>query len=104
MRVDHLAKLRGNDPEANDQLPTAQMALADSKRRLEERRNEAKRLTLTAPADGVVIPAPRVPASHPTDNQLAGWTGSLLEPATVGAHVKPGTLTCLVGDPNRLTA
>lgn len=104
LRVEHLEKLRGSDPEANDQLPTAQMSLADSKRRLEERRNEAQRLTLTAPADGVVIPAPRTPAAPATDNHLASWSGSLLEPQALGAHVKPGTLTCLVGDPNRLTA
>ena len=104
MRVEHLEKLRGGDPEANDQLPTAQMSLADSKRRLEERRNEAERLTLTAPADGVVIPAPRHPADQANDNHLASWSGSLLDPEALGAHVKPGTLTCLVGDPQRLTA
>jgi len=104
LRVEHLEKLRGADPEANDQLPTARMSLADSKRRLEERRNEAKRLTLTAPADGIVIPAPRVPASRASDHRLASWSGSLLDPTTNGARVRPGTLTCLVGDPNRLTA
>ncbi len=104
MRVTHLERLRGVDREANDQLPTARSALADSQRRLEERRSEAKRLTLTAPADGVVIPAPRVPESHSTDGRLATWTGSLLEPTMRGAYVEPGTLTCLVGDPRRLAA
>jgi putative peptide zinc metalloprotease protein len=103
MRVDHLEKLRGGDPEANDQIPTAQMALADSKRRLDERRNEAERLTLKAPAEGIVIPAPRIPAVTATDNHLASWTGSLLDPEALGAHVEPGTLICLVGDPQRLT-
>jgi putative peptide zinc metalloprotease protein len=104
MRVDHLEKLRGGDPEANDQLPTAQMALADSKRRLEERRNEAERLTLKAPADGIVIPAPRVSSDQSNDNRLASWSGSLLDAEALGAHVRPGTLTCLVGDPHQLTA
>ena len=30
--------------------------------------------------------------------------GSLLDPNTLGAHVEPGTLVCLVGDPRKLTA
>jgi putative peptide zinc metalloprotease protein len=106
LHVDHLERLRGVDHEANDQLPTARTALADSQRRLDDRRAEAKRLTLTAPVDGVIIPAPRTDtklgSAHPT--RLPMWRGSLLDPKTVGAHVEPGTLVCLVGDPQKLMA
>lgn len=106
LHVDHLERLRGVDHDANDQLPTARTALADSQRRLDERRDEAKRLTLIAPVDGVVIPAPRtvgkVGGAHPT--RLPAWSGSLLDAKTLGAHVEPGTLICLVGDPRKLTA
>lgn len=106
LRVEHLERLRGIDREANDQLPTARAALADSERRLAERRKEADQLTFTAPVDGRVIPAPRrdvkVGGAHPT--QLATWTGSLLEPKVRGAKVEPGTLMCLVGDPHKSTA
>jgi len=106
MRVEHLERLRGVDRQANDELPTARAALADTERRLEERRREGQRLILTAPVDGVVIPAPR------QDNgdrarpgvRLARWSGSLIEEANRGAHVEPGTLVCLIGDPKRLTA
>src|SRR4051794_389093 len=59
LHVEHLERLRGVDHEANDQLPTARTALADTQRRLDERRDETKRLTLTAPVDGVIIPPPR---------------------------------------------
>jgi putative peptide zinc metalloprotease protein len=104
LHLDHLDRLRGVDHEANDQLPTARTALADSQRRLDERRDEAKRLTLTAPVDGVIIPAPRKHANHHADTRLPEWTGSLLDPNTLGAHVEPGTLVCLVGDPRKLTA
>jgi putative peptide zinc metalloprotease protein len=106
LHVDHLERLRGIDHEANDQLPTARTALADSQRRLDERRDEAKRLTLTAPADGVVIPAPRKNklADEPRPTRLPEWRGSLLDGNTIGAHVEPGTLVCLVGDPSKLTA
>lgn len=106
LRVEHLERLRGVDREANDQLPTARAALADTERRLEERRNEATQLLLTAPTDGVVIPAPRknekVDSAQRT--QLATWSGSLLEPKTRGAHVEPGTLVCLVGNPTTQVA
>jgi putative peptide zinc metalloprotease protein len=105
LRVEHLERLRGVDHEANDQLPTARTALADAERRLAERRDEAKRLVLTAPADGVIIPGPRLPDRRVHSNgKLAAWSGSLLDEAVRGAHVKAGTLTCLVGDPKRLTA
>ena len=112
LHVDHLERLRGVDREANDQLPTARTALADSQRRLDERRREIKRLTLTAPADGIIIPAPRRPSPNPSSNRgearggarLPSWTGSLLEPNTLGAHVEPGTLVCLIGDPQKVMA
>jgi putative peptide zinc metalloprotease protein len=104
LHVDHLERLRGLDHEANDQLPAARSALADSQRRLDERRQEARRLTVTAPVDGVIIPAPRKQLSRQAEVQLPTWTGSLLEPKTLGAHVDPGTLICLIGDPSKLTA
>ena len=104
LRVEHLERLRGVDHEANDQLPTARTALADAQRRLAERQSEAQRLTLIAPTDGIIIPAPRVAADKHNSSQLAVWTGSLLEPITRGARVKAGTLTCLIGDPQHLSA
>jgi putative peptide zinc metalloprotease protein len=106
LHVDHLARLRGVDTEANDKLPTANAALVDSQRRLVERRNEAKRLLLDSPIDGVVIPAPRIESkagnAHPA--QLPTWSRSLLDERSRGAHVSAGTLVCLVGDPTRLAA
>lgn len=105
LHLEHLERLRGIDHKANDQLPTARTALADSQHRLDERRDEAKRLTLLAPADGVIIPAPRrQPAESSRSTRLPAWQGSLLDPNTLGAHVEPGTLVCLVGDPQKLTA
>jgi putative peptide zinc metalloprotease protein len=109
MRVEHLHKLRGLDREANDDLPTARAALADIERRLEELRREEKRLTLIAPVDGFIIPAPRLVAAGgpPADSsrgRLPTWSGSLLDESNAGAYIEPGTLVCLIGDPMRLTA
>jgi hypothetical protein len=109
LRVKHLLLLRGLDREANDDLPTAQAALADSERRLAELHREARRLTLVAPTDGVIIPAPRLVATggspvDPSTGRLPTWSGSLLDKSNLGAYVELGTLVCLVGDPTQLTA
>jgi multidrug resistance efflux pump len=112
LKVEHLERLRGVDREANDQLPAARAARADSARRLEDVRREAERLTLQAPEDGVIIAAPNRPSpnSSPTwggDSgtvRLANWSGSLLDDLNRGAYVEPGTLVCLIGDPTRLSA
>ena len=92
LHLDHLERLRGVDPKANDEIPTARTALADSERRLEERRSEAKRLTLIAPVDGIVIPAPRRNGNEAatSSGRLAAWSGSLLDPKSGGAYVDAG--------------
>jgi putative peptide zinc metalloprotease protein len=104
LKVEHLERLRGVDHEANDALPTARTALADSERRLNELQSESRRLTLTSPVSGVVIPAPRLPEIHTGEGKLPKWSGSLLDPSARGAPVEAGTLTCLVGDPKQLSA
>lgn len=104
LHIDHLERLRGIDHEANDQLPAARTALTDTQRRLDECRQDAKRLTITAPIDGVVIPAPRKKEDQSNSSRLPGWSNSLLDAKSVGAYVEPGTLICLVGNPQKLTA
>ena len=93
LRVEHLERLRGVDREANDQLPTARTALADAERRLDERQHEAKKLTLTSPVDGVVIPGPRLAEQRGSANgKLATLVGVVVGRADArracgGGHV-----------------
>jgi putative peptide zinc metalloprotease protein len=106
LRVEHLERLRGLDPQAGDRLPTARAVLADVERQLEDRRLDARRLTLVAPAEGVVIPVPRRAAQNAPGKaaQLPTWSGAILDASNRGAQIEAGTLVCLVGDPERLTA
>jgi putative peptide zinc metalloprotease protein len=104
LRAEHLDRLRSLDPEAGDKLPAARAALADVNRRLDERRHDATRLSLSAPVDGVVIPVPRAPAADDAADKLPTWSGAILDEANRGALVTAGTLLCLVGDPNQITA
>jgi hypothetical protein len=104
LRVEHLERLRGLDPAANNELPTARAAMADAERRVEDRREEAARLTLTAPIDGVILPAPHPAPADDSAERLRRWVGSPLDASNVGATIEPGTLVCLVGDPSCNTA
>jgi multidrug resistance efflux pump len=104
LRLANLEKLRGHDPEANAKLPAARATLDDLARQLDDRRRDAERLTLVAPAAGVVIPAPRSAPHRPTAGRLPQWSGALLAEENRGALVEPGTLVAVVGDPRKLSA
>lgn len=105
LRVEHLKRLRGLDRESNDELPTARAALADSERRLKELQGDARRLTLVAPQDGIIIPPPnRAGDGHTDPIRLAAWSGAILDAMNSGAYLEPGTLVCMVGNPSRLSA
>jgi putative peptide zinc metalloprotease protein len=103
-KLENLEKLRGQDAEANPKIPAARAALADLTAQLADRRRDAERLTLTAPAAGTLIPAPNSPPNDANDETLPTWSGNLLDRQNRGARVEPGTLVCLVGDPKNLSA
>ena len=82
--VANLEARRGADPEARVQIPAAQQALEDIRQRLQQQRDEQQKLTLVAPADGVMISPPRVPPpQRPTRPGVCGpgparrWTTSI---------------------------
>ncbi len=104
LRLDSLQKLRGQDAEAGPKIPAARATLADLTAQLADRRRDADRLTLTAPTSGIVIAAPNTEARKTQGGRLNTWSGNLLDEKNRGALVEPGTLVCLVGDPNDLSA
>jgi putative peptide zinc metalloprotease protein len=104
LRLENLEKLRGQDDEAGPKIPAARATLADLTEQLADRRRDAARLTLTAPAAGIVIPAPNTEPHESKDGRLPSWSGNLLDERNRGALVEPGTLICLIGDPNDISA
>ncbi len=96
-------KRRQADSKAAAQLPTAEQALADLEQRLQQRRADAERLTLTAPIDGVLMP-PRPQLPQPMVGELDYWSGTPLDDENLGALLEAGTLYCLIGNPARLEA
>ncbi|HKD37383.1 MAG TPA: HlyD family efflux transporter periplasmic adaptor subunit, partial [Pirellulales bacterium] len=103
LHVKNLRGQQGSDPVAAAQIPTAEEALADLETRLAERRRDHKRLTLTAPQDGTVLP-PHRQSKPPAGGELPTWMDTPLDPRNCGAYLETGTVVCLVGDPRRLQA
>jgi putative peptide zinc metalloprotease protein len=103
LRLHGLEAQQAQSPEAAVQIPAAREELADIERRWEERRQDARSLTLTAPVDGVFLAPPRVPDRPPND-RLPTWTGVPSDEQNRGSYLETGTLVGLIGDPQRIEA
>lgn len=93
-----------NNPEAAAQIPTAESALKDLQQRRQVLQRQLDQLTIRAPADGVVIPAPHKNPKGESDRFLAQWSGSPLEEKNRGCLLQRGELLCLIGDASALQA
>lgn len=102
--LDGLRQGRFVDELAARQIDAVVEMLAQVESQLERRRDDFRRLTIVAPADGTVIPPARRPAASSDDTQLSTWSGSPLETENLGAWLDEATLLCQLGDPNRLEA
>ena len=103
----HLESLElrsNNNPEAAAQIPTAESALADLQERRLVLQRQLDQLTIRAPVDGVVIPAPRRIAKGESDRFLGQWSGSPLDEKNRGCLLRRGELLCLIGDADALQA
>jgi len=94
--------LRTVDHEIAEQLPTARAALADAKAQLEELRKEADRLELTSPVSGTVMAVPDKLWEADGSGRLPVWSGSLLDSQNRGCWVEPGSVLCVVANPQLL--
>ncbi|MEQ9067936.1 MAG: hypothetical protein RLO18_14485, partial [Gimesia chilikensis] len=98
IRITSLKTRQVDDPEAARELPTAEEQLTDLKDQLEQRLTDQRRLTLTAPVEGTLIPAPRTPA--PADAaELPDWVGSPFDADNQHCFLKRGTWLCSLGNP-----
>lgn len=97
--VAQLEQDRFRDPTAATRLPSTLQAVQDLKKLLEQRRTEATKLTLTAPASGRILPAPEVPRQESKHGPLPNWSGQPTAAENHGAWLTSGTLYCLIGQP-----
>lgn len=103
IRISTLQKRQLDDPEAAQELPTAEEQLIDLKEQLQQRQTDLRRLSLKAPIAGTLIPAPPQPVSQ-EEGALSNWSGSPLDPENRNCFLERGTWLCSVGNPDQLQA
>jgi putative peptide zinc metalloprotease protein len=103
-RLDSLRQQSFRDPHALSEIPMVSEALTTAKNQLQEKAENQRRLSLAAPAEGMVLPPPLTVSHDDPEERLPGWSGTPLDPDNLGAHLEPGVLFCQVGDPKKLEA
>jgi putative peptide zinc metalloprotease protein len=103
MKLKNLEAMQREDPTAKAQIPAAELALADLRQSLSEREENQRRLIITAPVPGTVLPPASQPSNSP-EGGLARWSGSPLDEKNREAFLETGTLFCLIGEAEKLEA
>ncbi|MBX3413608.1 MAG: HlyD family efflux transporter periplasmic adaptor subunit [Pirellulales bacterium] len=104
-QIDSLERqILNNDRLAALQLPDTKVQLETVLDQLRERETDRKRLTLTAPMTGTVLPPPETPKKDDPTRQLPTWHGTPLQHRNLGSFLQPGVLFCQIGDPKKLEA
>lgn len=100
-----LRQQRFHDPNAALRIPELEKSLAAVDELLRERRAELRRLTLTAPRDGLILPPPETPQARETAlGDLPVWSGLPNDRKNRGATLTEGALFCQIGDENEWQA
>ncbi|MFG0335570.1 MAG: HlyD family efflux transporter periplasmic adaptor subunit, partial [Maioricimonas sp. JB049] len=100
-RVTTMERRQFRDPVTADRLAAARAALADLEERLRRRKQDQSELTLTAPRDGVVLPA-APPIRVSSGDDLPQRDTHPLAVESAGAWLPARTVLCLIGDPAEL--
>ncbi|MCG8448372.1 MAG: hemolysin D [Pirellulales bacterium] len=103
-QLQSLRQLRFSDNEASLQLEVVEERLSAVEEQLAQKLRDAKRLEITAPVAGTIIPPP-LRQERPSEQQLelASWTGSPLNERNLGATLMAEgeqNLFCQIGDSN----
>ena len=85
-------------------LPEVEKSLLAKKRQLARLKDEQKRLVLTAPRDGTVLPPPSTPKRDDPEGPLPTWHDTPLEPWNLKAYLEEGVLFCQIGEPPQMEA
>jgi len=103
-QLENLAVQRHRDPQAGAQIPAIRESLQTVEDQLARKREDRRRLKLSAPAPGTVFPPPSTPKGRQPEDELPTWSGTPLERENLGCYLEQGQLFCQVGDPARMEA
>lgn len=102
-KLENLRSLQRSDPAAKAAIPTAEQTLADLNSQLKEREENLKRLRITTPVAGTVLPPTSQPKNE-SEGELPEWSGSPLDERNRNCFLKTGTLFCLIGNAEKMEA
>ena len=93
------------NPAALQQIPELKESLAAARGARREKQDEAKLMTLAAPRDGVLFPAPENFSKEKTPRgELASWSGLPSDRKNERATLEEGTVFFRIGDSDRWEA
>jgi putative peptide zinc metalloprotease protein len=91
-RIDGIRSRATSDQTALLELAHTQEALDALEEQLERHQRELDRLTIRAPHDGILLPAPERPRDSNDRLRLASWSGRPLAKQNVGAYLEPSVV------------
>ena len=92
------------DDSAITQVDSTAETLAGVKEQLQKRQDDLRRLTITAPRPGVVIPPPTRPDPDEALDTLPTWSGSVFDHRNLNAALDDRVQVCQIADPHKLEA
>ena len=104
VRIESIRQRAHTDDQALLELAQTQEALAALDRQVARLQVDLAKLTIRAPASGVLVPAPARTQPDRPALQLASWTGRPLEARNLGAYLETSTLVGRIAQPGQLEA
>jgi putative peptide zinc metalloprotease protein len=103
-RLTSLRQRAFDDEQAALEISEVERMLASTDEQIAARQQDERKLTITAPTGGVVIPPPTIPPATGDTGRLNSWSGTPFEPKNLRAFLAEGVSICQIGDPNKLEA
>jgi putative peptide zinc metalloprotease protein len=103
-RIEGIRQRAHTDEAALLELAHTEETLGALKKQITRLDDDVAKLTIRAPAAGVMVPPPARPHEERNRMQLASWSGRPLDVRNVGAYLEASTLICRIAQPGKLEA
>ena len=97
VQLENISGQKRYDRSLSARIQTIKKQLAANEEQRLKTEEKLKKLQITAPSDGIVIPPPHRPRQDAGDGRLPSWEGTPLDPHNIGALLTPDDLICEIG-------
>lgn len=101
--LDAIMRVKTPASQIEGQVKSSKSVVKSKGELLEQKQRELAKLSIVAPRDGIILPAPRKPAMK-DPRMLATWSGSVFDEKNHGAFLQNNDIVCVVGSPEDLEA